>query len=60
MGLCGVGVPKFRELEPHHACTVGQNGAECPTVPKIGGGSHLLNRETRFSAEIWCKKNQKR
>jgi hypothetical protein len=28
-------LPKYRELEPHHACTVGQNGAECPTVSQI-------------------------
>jgi hypothetical protein len=31
-----------------------------PTVHRFGVVEHLLNRETRFSAEIVCKKNQKR
>ena len=35
-------------------------GYRVPTVWQIGVVEHLLNRETRFSAEIWCKKNQKR
>ena len=35
---------------------VGTEGLDAPTVSEIGVVRHLLNRETGFGTEIWCKK----
>ena len=62
-GVIQCGIPKLmgsNHMDVSDGHNGGRMGQNAPTVPKIGVVPHLLNRETRFSAEIWCKKNQKR